>query len=90
VRKSRAFLTDGLKQIGLKTVPSQSNFVFCQVPSPISAKDLYEGLKQRNILVRYFDQDGLKDNLRISVGSDSENAVLLEAIRSLINTPDLD
>ena len=90
VRKSRASLTDGLKQIGLNTVPSQSNFVFCQVPSPINAKDLYEGLKQRNILVRYFDQDGLKNNLRISVGSDSENAVLLEAIRSLINTPDLD
>ena len=86
VRKSRNVLTDGLNQMGLNTVPSQANFVLCQVPNSISAKGLYEGLKRQNILVRYFDQDRLKDRLRISVGSDTENTALLEAIHSLIKT----
>ncbi|SVE51607.1 uncharacterized protein METZ01_LOCUS504461 [marine metagenome] len=86
VRKSRSVLTDGLNQMGLNTVPSQANFVLCQVPNSISAKGLYEGLKRQNILVRYFDQDRLKDRLRISVGSDTENTALLEAIHSLIKT----
>lgn len=86
VRKSRSVLTDGLNQMGLNTVSSQANFVLCQVPNSISAKGLYEGLKRQNILVRYFDQDRLKDRLRISVGSDTENTALLEAIHSLIKT----
>jgi histidinol-phosphate aminotransferase len=55
----------------------------CQVPESLGAEKLYLQLKQRNILVRYFEQDRLRDKLRISIGTDAENAALVAAIKEL-------
>ena len=53
-------------------------------PPEGNAKDLYESLKQRGILVRYFNEISLKDKLRISVGTDEENTVLVNALKELV------
>jgi histidinol-phosphate aminotransferase len=45
---------------------------------------LYLGLKERGILVRYFNQPGLSDKLRITVGTDEQNQILIEALISLL------
>lgn len=83
IRQSRERLRAELKQLGLDSPVSQSNFILCQVPAAIGAESLYLKLKQRNILVRYFDQDRLRDKLRISIGTDAENAALVEAVREI-------
>ncbi len=36
------------------------------------------------IFVRYFECPGLEDKLRISVGTEEENQVLIEALRTLL------
>jgi histidinol-phosphate aminotransferase len=46
----------------------------------VDAARLYQGLKDRGILVRYFNQPRLDEKLRITVGTDDENAALLEAL----------
>jgi histidinol-phosphate aminotransferase len=84
VRKSREQLRSQLNDLGLSSPLSQSNFLLCQVPDAIGASNLYQQLKQRNILVRYFDQNKLRDKLRISIGTDAENAALLTAIKEII------
>ena len=84
IRQSREQLRAGLQALGLIAPESQSNFILCQVPESIGAEKLYQQLKQRNILVRYFDQDRLRDKLRISIGSESENAALLAAVKELV------
>ncbi len=84
IRQSREQLRADLQALGLNAPESQSNFILCQVPETIGAENLYQQLKQRNILVRYFDQDRLRDKLRISIGSESENASLLAAVRELL------
>ncbi len=86
VRESRTSLSKALNELGLATSPSQTNFVLCQVPKSIGAQPLYLALKERNILVRHFDQHRLQDALRISIGSDSENGALLEAIQQIIGS----
>ena len=40
-------------------------------------------LKQQGIFVRYFDQDRLRDKLRITIGSDEQNHELLEALKAM-------
>jgi len=84
IRQSREQLRADLREIGLSSPTSQSNFILCQVPESIGAENLYRQLKQRNILLRYFDQDRLRDKLRISIGTDAENAALVAAIKDLI------
>lgn len=84
VRQSRAAMSEALNSLGFETLPSQSNFLLCQVPPSITAENLYQALKQRNILVRYFDQDRLRDKLRISIGNEEENSALLAALNELV------
>jgi histidinol-phosphate aminotransferase len=87
IRLSREQLSAALQQLGFTVPPSQSNFILCQVPAGPNSKtasSIYTELKQRNILVRYFDQDRLQDKLRISIGSESENAALLIALKDIL------
>jgi histidinol-phosphate aminotransferase len=83
IRDTRARLTRALEALGWFVHPSQGNFVFARVCPPGDARDIYERLKARRILVRYFDQPGLDDGLRITVGSDAEIDALLRALRTL-------
>lgn len=85
IRQHRESLRAELGQLGLSAPPSQSNFILCQVPDSIGAAKLYRELKSRNILVRYFDQDRLRDKLRISIGTEAENAALVAAIAEIIS-----
>jgi histidinol-phosphate aminotransferase len=43
-----------LEALGYKPLPSQTNFLFAQVPGG-DGRGVYEHLKQAGILVRYFD-----------------------------------
>jgi histidinol-phosphate aminotransferase len=82
VKVSRAKLTQDLKSLGFSVLDSQGNFVLATAPTG-NAEPLYLALKERGILVRYFNQPGLTDKLRISVGTDEQNQILIEALASL-------
>ena len=74
----------------LRPFPSEANFVLCRVaeaaPIPAdeaawpAARRLKHLLEQRGVLVRYFDRDGLRDCIRISVGRPDQTDRLIEAI----------
>jgi histidinol-phosphate aminotransferase len=49
-----------------------------------NAADVYEALKARGILVRYFNQPRLDDKLRITVGTDEQNAALIAALGEIV------
>ena len=80
--RDRLFL--GLRGLGLDPLPSEANFVFVRFPSPEAAASVHDGLFRQGILVRHFEQDGLVDGLRISVGTARETDRLLEALRGLL------
>jgi histidinol-phosphate aminotransferase len=83
VKASRAALTGELGRLGFKVSPSQSNFLLAAVPGG-KAKDLYLALKAHGILVRYFNEPRLTDKLRISVGTEEQNRMLVEAIGEVL------
>jgi histidinol-phosphate aminotransferase len=78
VIQERDRLTCELTRRRHKVLPSGSNFLLSTPPS--SAKQVFEGLRGQGVYVRYFDQDRLRDKLRITVGSPRENDVLLAAL----------
>lgn len=83
IRRERAWLTRALERIGFAVLPSQSNFLWATIGTP-PAKDIYLALKQRGILVRYFDKAGLKNGLRITVGRPEENRELLKQLKRIL------
>ncbi len=60
-------------------LPSSANFVFAGKKG-VPGQEIYRALKAQGILVRYFDVDGLKDFVRITIGTDQEMQVLAKAI----------
>ena len=83
IAQNRAYLTEQLDALGFTTLPSLTNFVFTKHPD-ISGERLYLELKQRAILVRYFDSPRLSDYCRITVGTREQVDALLDAIRSIL------
>ena len=83
IAENREYLTAQLNSLGFETLPSKTNFVFTKAPA-MDGKQLYLGLKQKNILVRHFDAPRIRDFCRITVGTREQTDALLDAIKSLI------
>lgn len=84
VKASRAKLSAGLEKLGFLVWPSEANFLLARPPDG-DADAIYQSLKARGILVRYFKQPRLDDKLRITVGTDEQNAALVAALEGIGN-----
>ncbi len=82
VMAERERVSEDLTALGWKVLPSAANFVFAGAPDR-DGKDVYEGLKAKGVLVRYFNKEGLTPFVRITIGTAEENTALLEAVNSL-------
>jgi histidinol-phosphate aminotransferase len=86
IQRSRGQLTAGLTQLGFYVYPSHANFVMARKTGQ-NLRGLYERLKSRKILVRYFDVAGLQDCLRITVGTPQEIRSLLKEMKAIESNP---
>lgn len=77
----RARLSAELAKLGVEVVPSQANFVFANFSRP--ARDLYEALLRKGVIVRAFGS--LPNSLRITVGTPQENARFLKALGEVLS-----
>jgi histidinol-phosphate aminotransferase len=76
-RERLSALLDGVPF--LSPLPSRANFILCDVTRG-DAKALRDGLRKRGIFVRYFDREGLRDRIRISVGRPEHTDALMTAL----------
>ena len=83
IRATRSRLSAALQEFGYHVYPSQANFVMARMLG-VNQRAMYEWLKARRILVRYFSAPELSDCVRISVGSDEDIDQLLAAIRQFL------
>ena len=87
IRDTRHLLEGGLADLGFEVTPSQANFVWAKAPSP-GAAEIYRQLKQRKILIRFWDADGLREFVRITVGTPEDIQQLLEALKEISGVRD--
>lgn len=71
-----------LAEIGFTTLPSKANFIFT-TSTDFRADILYELLREKGIIIRYFNQPRIDRYVRISIGTDEEMQRLTEAIKAL-------
>ncbi|MEE9550556.1 MAG: histidinol-phosphate transaminase [Candidatus Binatia bacterium] len=83
IQKARNRLARLLVKMGFSVYPSQANFVMVRYRGE-HLSGLYEELKKRRILVRYFDTRGLQDALRITVGGPKEIKTLLHEMGAIL------
>lgn len=81
---TRERLRDALIKLGFAVPLSQANFLLAQWNGTPSARELFEGLRDRAIVVRYFPVRRLENALRITIGTNEETDALLAALRQII------
>lgn len=80
---SREKLTTGLTEMGFEVLPSAANFVFARHPSH-DAQSLASALRAEGVIVRHFKKPRIDQFLRITVGTESENQLLLSVLDTLV------
>ena len=80
---TRTQLSRQLEAIGFRVCPSRANFILAR-PSRFPAKTWLRLLRDRKILVRWFDQPRVRDYLRITIGTPAEAEALLHAVKSIL------
>jgi len=82
--KTREFTCGKLKEMGFVITDSKANFIFVKQPER-SGKELYLGLRERGVLVRYFDKPRISDYVRITIGTREQMDALLKAFKEMLN-----
>ncbi len=83
VINARDYTSAELTKLGFVVLPSCANFVFAK-PCNIGARDYVQALRARNILVRWFDKDRIRDYARISIGSMEQMRALIDATAEIV------
>src|SRR5277367_2361110 len=83
VLELRETLTEGLVLLGFSVPPSSTNFLFARHASRGGA-ELAAALREKAVLVRHFAKPRISEYLRITVGTERENARLLQALAEIL------
>jgi histidinol-phosphate aminotransferase len=95
VISERTRVSAALQNLGFTVPASASNFLLATVPQTntqdsglrtqdLSAKRIYETLKSRGILIRYWDLPRIADKIRITIGTPDQNNRLLAELKTLV------
>ena len=79
--KARIWVESELARLGLNVVPSKANFLLFSgfdIPAPI----LWKSLLDAGVLIR---DVGLSGYLRVTIGSEAENALFIQALEKIIS-----
>ncbi len=77
---SREKLVRDLTELGFDVLPSKANFIFA-THSQHDAGQLAQKLREQGIIVRYFNKPRINQFLRITVGTDEQNARLVQTLK---------
>jgi histidinol-phosphate aminotransferase len=79
---TRSHLSQQLETLGFQVSPSQTNFILVRPPK-LSAQTWLRKLRDRRILVRWFNDSSVRNYLRITIGTPEDAAALVKAARKI-------
>ena len=81
--KTRGWTKQELEARGFSVLDSRSNFLFASTARK-DGGELYKKLKEKGVLVRYFDAPRIDSWLRITIGTPDEMRALLKALDEIL------
>ena len=81
--KERLYLYKSLEIIGMDYIPSQGNFI-C-IDTKTSAKNIFESLLQKGVIVRPIDLYEMPTHIRVTIGNRTENNIFLEKFKEVLS-----
>lgn len=85
IKTNRNYLAEELNNLRFKVYPSGANYIFAEHPIPGVARRIYEKLKEKNCLIRYFEgRKRLENGIRITVGTREECEKFIELLKEIL------
>ena len=78
---TRDWLSEELRKMGCKVLPSQSNFIFVKPKRP--ASEIFTELRKDGFIVRYFNLPRISEFIRVTMGTRGDMESFLEEMRQL-------
>ena len=85
IMATRERVKNELRALGFTVTDSCANFLFAAHPH-VSGEAMYQGLRERGILVRHFSKAEIASYNRITVGTDEQMDSLLAAVRDILQS----
>ena len=83
IMDTRAWTKTKLEKLGFRVLDSKANFLFASAPN-MNGAEYQRKLRERNILIRYFDQPRIRDFVRITIGSREQMEKLIAATKEIL------
>jgi histidinol-phosphate aminotransferase len=83
VRSGRQYFYQAFKNIGIRHLPTQSNFIFL-TDLPMDANYICDEAMKKGVILRPTNPFGLPDNIRITIARKQENERVVDVIREII------
>ena len=84
VMQTRERVVDQLNRMGFRVVPSQANFLLMEHPT-VKGREIYDRLRDRGILVRYFNKPRVANHLRVTIGTEEEMDHFLRQLETIVS-----
>ena len=84
ITEQRAVVAEGLRDLGLTTLPSAANFLTFPTGSPERAAALNGALLERGVIVRPLGAFGAPESIRVTIGWPHENTRFLQALAEVL------
>ncbi len=81
--ETREYTKKELKALGFVMPDSYANFIFVSHPN-YDAKELFGLLRERGILVRYFDKPRINQYLRITIGTQAQMETFIQVMKDIL------
>jgi histidinol-phosphate aminotransferase len=82
--QTREWFTDAAVDLGYRIIPSQANFIFLQPPEKRRGASFYKALCDYRVLTRYYNEEGLQDGVRLTIGTEEEMAEVLRVMKEIL------
>lgn len=82
--ETRDWISKEAVALGYRIIPSQANFIFPQPPQKGRGVKFYEALFNRKVLTRYYDAEGLRDGVRMTIGTREEMTLTLRVLKDIL------
>lgn len=79
---TREYTKTELKRLGFEMPDSYANFIFARHPQ-YNAQELFLKLREKGILVRYFNKPRINQHLRITIGTQAQMETLIQTLENL-------
>ena len=82
VERERAFLYESFRALGIYWEESFTNFILLKVKEDSSV--VAQALLKKGVIIRDMNAWGLKNYIRITIGSNKENRLLIRALKEVL------